>query len=173
MKIALVVGHRESSQGASNKRYDDTEWRFNTVLAKEIKYFSKHDCVIIFRDDNKNGYRNLPRKINDHNPDLTLSLHCNAFNTKASGHEVLYWSTSESSKDMAVLFNNAIHECLLSKDRGIKPIYKGDRGANVLRKTKAPCVLLEPCFIDNDADYLSTRHSMLGLKIATVLNNIN
>ena len=38
-------------------------------------------------------------------------------------------------------------------DRGLKPIKNRDRGAYLLRKTDAPCVIIEPFFIDNDNDF--------------------
>lgn len=152
MKICLVVGHRESSQGASNSLCGITEFEFNNRLAVSIASICKHDCFIIHREDIRSGYNKLPNKINKFDCDLVISLHCNAFNGKAGGHEVLYWNTSTKGKAWAIRINKAIGLALGNNDRGIKPIKQGDRGANVLRSTKAPCILLEPFFIDNDEE---------------------
>lgn len=172
MKIALVVGHRNSSQGASNRNQNITEFQYNRKLAKEIKKYCNHNCVIVYRDDDSQGYANLPNKINEVNPDIILSLHCNAFNEHAGGHEVLYWNTSSKGKRLALQLNSAIHKALGTNDRGVKPKYKGDRGALVLRHTKAPCVILEPFFIDNDLDYLNATRNNLGKVLAETLNKM-
>lgn len=169
MKICLVVGHRKSSQGASNKITKDTEFTFGNELAMEIASICKHDCFIIHREDTKNGYSKLPEKINKFDCDLVISLHCNAFNGVASGHEVLYWNTSSESKEWATRINKAIGLALNNNDRGIKPIKLGDRGANILRATKAPCILLEPFFIDNDSDYCKVDVEKLAIEISKEL----
>lgn len=172
MRICIVVGHRKSSQGAINRNQNDTEFKYNNKLAAEISSLCKHTCFIVHRDDTKDGYSKLPGKVNEFDCDLVISLHCNAFNEVAKGHEVLYWNTSSKGKEYALKLNSAIHRALQTSDRGIKPKYSGDRGALILQKTKAPCVLLEPFFIDNDIDYLNAINSNLGEEIANELNKL-
>ena len=172
MRICLVVGHRKSSQGAVNKNQNITEFRYNNKLAAEISSLCKHTCFILHRDDNTDGYKNLPAKVNEFDCDLIISLHCNAFNSVARGHEVLYWNTSSKGKEYALKLNSSIQRALGTPDRGIKPKYPGDRGATILQKTKSPCVLLEPFFIDNCADYLNAINSNLAEEIANELNKM-
>jgi len=164
--ICLVVGHRMSSKGASNEKLNITEFDFNTSLAQMIASKTKLNCVVIYREDNKDGYENLPKRVNAFNFDLIISLHNNAFNKKVEGHEVLYYNTSSKSKAFAIRLNNCISNALENSDRGIKAIYQGDRGANILKNTNAPCVLIEPLFIDNNNEINSNN-------LDIILNNLS
>ena len=153
MKIALVVGHSKNKQGASNKNLNITEFQFNSSLAQGIR------DVLIQKDNNihvdivyRNTYSGLPKKINDLNPDYVVSLHCNAYNQSASGTETLYYCTSNKGLYMAQRLQKAILEVLKLPNRGVKPRTRKDRGGYLLQKTNAPCVILEPFFIDNDDD---------------------
>ena len=153
-KVALVVGHKPSSKGAHNKTHDVWEFDFNNELVKKVAkeltdgWFDKVEPVIIYRDT----FKDLPDKINAENPDFIVSFHCNAFNGKASGTEVLYYHTSKNGKKMAEILQKHLLK-LGFKDRGILPRTAEDRGGYLLRYTKAPCVIAEPFFLDNDAEY--------------------
>lgn len=152
MKVAIVIGHRIGSQGESNKRHAVTEFTFNERLAFDIsKQLTATEMPheIIYRE----SYKGLPKKINSVNPTHILSLHCNGFDGTATGTETLYYHSSQSSKDMAELFQKSMCESLGLKDRGILPRHSEDRGGYLLKETIAPCVILEPFFIDNNSDY--------------------
>lgn len=146
---ALVIGHKKSSPGAVNKRSGITEFDFNEDLAIRIeKKVNKTEVQRIYR----RTYRELPDDINTLDPDFIVSLHCNAFNGRASGTEVLYYHKSEEGKKMAEILLNHLVEHLKLPNRGIKPKTAEDRGGPLLCYTKAPCVIAEPFFIDNDSD---------------------
>lgn len=146
---ALVIGHKKSSPGAVNQRTGLTEFEFNEDLAIRIeKKVKKVDIQRVYR----RTYEELPSDINALNPDFIISLHCNAFDGKASGTEVLYYHKSEKGKIMAEILLKHLVECLELPNRGIKPKTAEDRGGYLLRYTKAPCVISEPFFIDNDID---------------------
>lgn len=151
MKVALVIGHKPSSPGAKNEKLDMTEFEFNSNLADDIsKELStagiEHE--IVFRDT----YKDLPDKINSVEPDCIVSLHCNAYDTRATGTEVLYYHASEKSKDMAEVFQKHMVEALKIRNRGTLERHSEDRGGYLLRYTNAPCIISEPFFIDNDSD---------------------
>lgn len=150
MKVCIVIGHNKYSQGAVNKRSGISEFLFNRLLAYRIKedIETDVDIEIVFRDT----YAGLPSKINSINPDFIISLHCNAFNTIASGTEVLYWHKTTKSDTLASILQKNLVAALDLPDRGIKPRNKKSRGALLLRKTNAPCVIAEPFFIDRDYD---------------------
>ena len=155
MRVGLVIGHSETSQGAVNEAMGVSEFDFNQTLAHEIKNnFSEYnlidEIVVIYR---KNGYLPLPQEINDLDVDLVVSLHCNAYNTEASGCEMLYYHKSKKGKEVARIFQNKLVQNLDNKDRGIKPKTSEDRGGHLLRNTKAPAIICEPFFIDNDEDH--------------------
>jgi len=158
MKIAIVIGHKKSSPGAVNENYDVSEHQFNTNLAYSIGRELLKDpgtlaenIVIVHR---KTNYKNLPGEINDLEPDLIVSLHCNAFNKSANGCEMLYYHKSTKGKEVARIFQNHIVQRLDNKDRGIKPKTAEDLGGYLLRYTKACCIIAEPFFIDNDDELL-------------------
>ncbi len=153
-RVALVVGHKPSSKGACNKAYGMFEFDFNNELVKEVEekltagWFDKVKPVIIYRDT----FKGLPDKIDAENPDFIISFHCNAFNTKAGGTEVLYYHSSKKGKKIAEILQKHLLK-LGFNDRGILGRTAEDRGGYLLRYTNAPCVIAEPFFIDNDDEY--------------------
>jgi len=160
IKVALVIGHKKTSQGAYNRKHDMSEYRYNEKLILEIEdnVPTNIDIHKVYR----RTYNSLPDDINELNPDFIISFHCNAFNEHASGTETLYYHKSEKSKKMAKIINDRMVGILRLKDRGIKPKTSEDRGGYLLKNTHAPCVIIEPFFIDNNSD----------LEIATMKNTI-
>lgn len=157
---ALVIGHKKSSAGAVNEKAGITEFDFNENLAIRIEQKVKKTKVQrIYR----RTYKALPGDINELNPDFTVSLHCNAFNQKATGTEVLYYYTSQKSKNIAEVLQRHLVEYLKLPDRGIRPKRSEDRGGYLLRYTSAPCVIAEPFFIDNDDDLARAQKDIDGL----------
>jgi len=148
MKVVVVVGHSVDNQGAYNRHTGMTEYMFNSSLAEQLKDTSLVDMVIV----NRNTYKSLPADINVLKPDLVVSLHSNAFNHKASGSETLYYHSSKVGMECAKIMQKNIVEALHLQDRGIKAVYKSGRGGWLLRMTNAPCIIVEPFFIDNDSD---------------------
>jgi len=152
MDLALVIGHKEHHPGACNKTYDLCEFCFNEELAKNISEKLSFSNKIVYREDG-GSYSKLPFYINSNiNPKFVVSLHCNAFNTKASGTEVLYYHRSVKGKAMAEVFQKNLLDALELPDRGIKGRGTEDRGGFILRYTNAPCIISEPFFIDNNGD---------------------
>jgi N-acetylmuramoyl-L-alanine amidase len=148
-KCALVVGHSSDSQGAQNSATKLTEFQFNDELAGLIKQkVSGVDVEIVYRDT----YNQLPAKINALKPDFVVSLHCNAFDGKASGTEVLYYHRSSDGQACAGMLQNRLVEALGLRNRGVRPKSVEDRGGYLLRNAKDPCIISEPFFIDNDDD---------------------
>ena len=162
-KVVLVIGHDPVSTGAVNKNSGISEHKFNSAIAYSIK--EKHpDCIVVSRDD----YNLLPNKINALCPDLIISLHCNAFDKKATGTETLYFHSSIKGRKIASIFQKNIVDVLGLADRGIKARNKGDRGSWLLRKTIAPAIITEPFFIDNDNDLMTAEDKMAALVEAYV-----
>jgi len=150
---ALVIGHRKSARGAVSRDQNITEFDFNSELAKDIKRrVSRANVKIVFRDNTPNGLSRLPAKINSVGPNFILSLHCNAFNNRATGTETLYFHSSKRGKKLASIVQKQLLGALSLKNRRIRSKKDGDRGASVLKFTSAPCVICEPFFIDNDGD---------------------
>jgi len=169
---ALVIGHKKSSKGAVNVNHNITEFDFNEAVALRIeKRVKKTDIQRIYR----RTYSELPGDVNGLEPDFTVSLHCNAFNGKASGTEVLYYHKSKMGEKIAGILLNNLVGYLKLPNRGIKPRTTEDRGGYLLRYTKAPCVISEPFFIDNDSDLDRARDDIEGLvaAYATAIDEIS
>lgn len=171
-KVSIDVGHSKEDGGAINKAFNVNEFGFNSELAPLIKHeleVLNIECEIVFRK----SYSQLPLQINATGADVSVSLHCNACNGIASGTEVLYWHTSSNGKRLANNIQNEMLDVLGLRDRGIKPLDNGDRGASSLRKTVMPAVIVESGFIDNNVDYLILQDNKekLAKAIATGIKN--
>jgi len=151
-QIAIIVGHSHDSQGAVNAASGITEWQFNKGLAarvaEEMCQIPSFNPMIIYRST----YAALPRKVNITGCDMVISLHANAFNERTSGTEVLYAANDKSSMWIAKKLQPELFKALHLPDRGIKAIQRNDRGGFLLYKMTVPAVIVEPFFIDNDAD---------------------
>jgi len=147
MRIAIVIGHSVLSQGAKNEQMGLTEYKFNEQIAQDVaRELVKEGFTpfIIYRQK----YTDLPNDINSTNPDLILSLHCNAFDTKASGTTMIYCGGSRKGEIFAECLQQNVVAALGFKNRGIEGRTSG-RGMSLLKNTKAPVVIAEPFFIDN------------------------
>ncbi len=150
MKLcALVIGHKKSSPGAMNTTSGVTEFAFNDLLAQEIE--GEVTGVSIQRVYRRT-YNSLPDDINELHPDFIVSLHCNAFDAKVSGTEVLYYHRSTRGQRYAEILNEHLVEVLDLPNRGVKAKLAEDRGGYLLMNTDEPCVIAEPFFIDNNQD---------------------
>lgn len=149
-KCALVIGHKKTSPGASNKTSGVTEFSFNDRLAMDIDdEVSGVNVQRVYR----RTYKLLPFDINAVNPDFIVSLHCNAYNTSTSGTEVLFYHRSVKGRRIAEILNDHLVNALGLNDRGIKAKTTEDRGGYLLKTTHAPCLISEPFFIDNNDDF--------------------
>jgi N-acetylmuramoyl-L-alanine amidase len=157
---ALVIGHKKGSPGAGNTKSNLWEFDFNEDLALRIeKIVDNTQMLRVYR----RTYKEFPDDINALEPDFIVSLHCNAFNQKTSGTEVLYHHKSEKGKKMAEVLQNHLVDFLKLPNRGVKPKTAEDRGGYLLCYTKAPCVIAEPFFIDNDNDLAKAQENLEGL----------
>ena len=90
--------------------------------------------------------------INSQNPDLVISLHCNSSdNLTATGTEAIHFPGSKNGIRFATILSKNVSEALGIRNRGAKEPYQG-RGDGLLRRLKAPAVISEPFFIDNNED---------------------
>lgn len=141
-------GHNSIVQGANSGS------RKEHIMDRQVK-----DAVIaklrqlghtVYDDTDETGstqaanLNNIVAKCNSHDVDLVISFHLNAYNGSAHGVEVLYFDQEALAAKISAQ---------LSKDIGWF-----NRGAKqrtdlaVLKGTKAPAILIELGFIDNDSD---------------------
>ncbi len=159
-RCALVIGHKKDSPGAMNENSNVSEFEFNEELVLLIEEKVKNTNVYrVYR----RTYATLPGDINELDPDFVISLHCNSFDRKVSGTEVLYHHKSRKGKEIAGILLKNLVEYLELPNRGIKPKTTEDRGGYLLRYTTAPCLIAEPFFIDNDDDLARAMEDLDGL----------
>ncbi|MBP3970000.1 N-acetylmuramoyl-L-alanine amidase [Bacillus sp. WL1] len=87
---------------------------------------------------------NIVANCNSHDVDLVISYHLNAYDGKANGVEVLYFD----QKDLAAKVSAQLAKDIGWSNRGAKK----RTDLYVLNETKAPAILIELGFIDNEAD---------------------
>lgn len=141
-------GHNDIVQGAN---YSD---RKEHVMDRQVK-----DAVTaklralghtVYDDTDEVGktqaqnLNNIVRNCNSHDVDLVISYHLNKYDTKANGVEVCYYD----QKDLAAKVSAQLANDIGWKDRG--PKQRTDLA--VLKGTKAPAILIELGFIDNESD---------------------
>ena len=93
-----------------------------------------------------------------------IELHFNAATPKATGHEWLYWHTSEKGRLFARALRDSFEDCFPQlRSRGIKAKQKGSRGAGFLRLTHCPATIAEPFFGSNNEDWELALKNMEGI----------
>lgn len=171
VRCALVIGHSFRSKGAANATSGATEYDLNSALApkvaEEVRVMAGDSIKIdiVQRRDFAETYSGLPDRINALKPDFIMSMHMNAFDTKVSGTEVLYYHGSRFGRRIAEIALRCFVEALGLPDRGVKPTRQNDRGGHILACTRAPAIICEPFFIDNDDDLAKHRraeHILVG-----------
>jgi len=156
-KCALVVGHKPTRAGACNQTYRICEFELTDnivdMVMESLRDSVDPDCGIELVKVLRNTYGELPFDINKLHPDFIVSFHCNSFDSKVSGTETLYCYGSTRGKKVAEIIQRNMVTSLGLPDRGVIPKREKERGGHLLKHTKAPAVLLEPFFIDNDSDF--------------------
>lgn len=162
MKVFINAGHDlKYDSGAINKTYSITEAQIVRSVADKVAYYLRlvgYDVRIAQSDnlyfDSFYAERQAETPVcvasNNWPADIFVSLHCNAFNTKASGTETLIYQTGFNSEILASCIQRQLIDTLHTVNRGVKEAPQ----LTVLRRTNAPAVLVEIAFIDNNADAL-------------------
>ena len=165
-KVAVCVGHNSKAQGAMGNM-GVSEYILNSAIANIIKQRLKDSDiqVKIFHRRPYKSYRRqmirLANEVNAFDPCFAIEMHFNAGNSKARGHEALYWHTSNKGRKIAFVFNQYFGKYLNTRDRGIKPLTKADRGARFTYSIKAPAIICEPFFAGNEDYILNDRFEAL------------
>lgn len=158
MNVNISIGHSSKDKGAVSKCRQHNEYDFNCILAQLIKdeLIKKGFEVVITNRLTHGGGTGMSadvKAINATNADLSVELHCNAFNGEASGCETLHWYRSKNGKKLAQCIQSEMVAALGNNDRGLKSINSKGRGATVLKETSMPMVITEPFFIDNPKEF--------------------
>ena len=166
MRIAVVVGHDDRSQGAYSLALDmkEHEWNglFADVLIPELE--SRGAAVKRFERPSGLGYQTamsaLTSEINAWGPDLVVELHFNAMDDPSwAGCCVLHWPSSTRGNIAAAAISEAAAGAIGNRNRGA---VAQDRSWNsgrpplyILRDTKAPSTIMETFFGSSTIDSIA------------------
>lgn len=158
MKINIHAGHNPDGKvacGAVGILKESTEARKvknEVVRLLREKGHTVYGCTCNDGTSQSDVLNKIVAKCNKHRVDLDVSIHFNAGagdksgNGKTTGTEVYVYSANSKAKPYAERVCKAIAE-LGFKNRGVKI----STSLYFLRKTNAPAMLIECCFVD-DAD---------------------
>lgn len=147
-KIFLDAGHGGKDPGATHGSRKESADVLKLVKAVGEKLADAGFTVIY---DRKTDVYHSPtqkaEKANKSNVDYFFSFHRNCFNGKASGYETLFYSKSDKKDKLRMEFAAAMRRqgFVIRSDKQRKDL-------TVLKKTKAPALLLEVGFVDSDVD---------------------
>ena len=152
MKLAIVVGHNARSQGAVRPDTGETEFAWNSRLAKmieeEARLFPRIRVKTFFREYCGSYRREIAAvydQVDAWGADASNELHFNSHSSRtATGTEVLS-SGSAPSLRYAGALQERMGAALGLKDRGVK-VRRSGRGSESLMSGRAPAVLIEPFF---------------------------
>lgn len=159
MRINVHAGHNPDGKvacGAVGIIQESTEAR--KVKNEVIRLLTAlghavYDCTVDNGTSSTNVLTNIVKKCKAHDVDLDVSIHFNAGagdlagNGKSTGVEAYVYSGTSKAKAYAEKVCAAIAS-LGFRNRGVKVNSK----LYVLRKTKAPAMLIECCFVDDKDD---------------------
>lgn len=151
-RYSLHGGHTEFVQGANwgNRKEHIMDRLVKDAVATKLRALGHtvyDDTDEVGRTQAQN-LNNIVRNCNSHDVDLVVSFHLNAFDTKANGVEVCYFD----QQDLAAKVSAQLSKDLGWANRGAKERRYGENRLHVLAETKAPAILIELGFIDNESD---------------------
>ena len=132
------------------------------------------NCTVDSATSQSTQLTGIVNKANAQTLDYYISIHFNAGGGQGT-ETYTYPSTSQSTKDMAKRINDSVVKSCGFRNRGVKT-----GNFYVLRKTKAPAILVEVCFVDSEVDksiYDSSKvakaivEAITGNKIETTVTN--
>ena len=164
-KIAICVGHSRivngHPEGGAVSVGGVSEWNYNRDLANLIMASLDDLSVdsVIVSEYAGEGYgaaqRWLAGALRTMGATAAIELHFNsAEDPAANGHEWLHWHSSTGGKRLAEALNREMTAGVPDlRARGLKPKAPGDRGAEFLRGTHCPAVIIETGFGSSPHDW--------------------
>lgn len=149
MNFNVHGGHSLKCRGASgllDEVNEDRKVKNKVIELLRANGHTVYDCTDDTGATQNANLKAIVNKCNDHKVDLDISIHLNAGG--GTGTEVYVYSDNSKAKDEAERIAKNISNTLGIRNRGVKVSNK----LYVLRKSKAPALLVECCFVDNATD---------------------
>ncbi|MCZ7523141.1 N-acetylmuramoyl-L-alanine amidase [Bacillus pacificus] len=147
-RYSLHGGHNSIVQGANfgNRKEHVLDRQVKDAVATKLRSLGHtvYDDTDEIGTTQSQNLNNIIRNSNSHALDLVISFHLNASDGNGQGVEVLYYD----QKDLAAKISAQLAKDIGWRDRGAKQ--RTDLA--VLNGTKAPAILIELGFIDNESD---------------------
>lgn len=147
-RYSLHGGHNSIVQGANfgNRKEHVLDRQVKDAVAAKLRALGHtvYDDTDEVGGTQSQNLNNIIRNSNSHAVDLVISFHLNASDGNGQGVEVLYYD----QKDLAAKISAQLAKDIGWRDRGAKQ--RTDLA--VLNGTKAPAILIELGFIDNESD---------------------
>ena len=145
MRIVINAGHTKTGKGIGAYKYLN-ESREVRRIAYHLLYLltgTSHEVIPAIFDVSSDNLKEAVTLSNNKKADLFVSIHLNAGG--GEGVECYTWKGEKTKVATNICKNIA---ALGYKNRGVKD------GSNlyVIKQTKAPAVLVECCFVDNQKD---------------------
>lgn len=159
MRINVHAGHNPSGKIACGAvgllNESDENRRVKDLVISKLRELGHEvfDCTVDNGKSQSDVLVKIVNKCNAHNVDLDISIHFNAGandtegNGKSCGTEVLVYDLDGNAVEYAERVVKEI-SALGFKNRGVKERHN----LYVLRKTSAPSILIECCFVDDKDD---------------------
>ena len=166
MKIFIDAGHNHSGAdtGAQGNGLREQDVTFSIADKLRALFVSAGHEVAMSRSQRTENVGtslsdSLKKRVelaNTWGANLFISIHCNAYDGKASGTETLVYSFGSQAAEYGERIQHSVVTALGTENRGVKE----RKDLAVLRLTAMPAVLIETAFIDNpeDAILLRDRH---------------
>lgn len=175
-KLAIVVGHNQRSQGAVRPDTKESEFVYNSVLARIIVREAELygiEARIFFRTPEGGYTKEIQRvyaEVDKWGADGAIELHFNAASAAATGTETLT-SGSVRSTLLAQEVQMEMVEALGLRNRGIivRNARTQGRGYLSLVSGSTPTILVEPFFATGAADRVATDDAREKEKLAQAM----
>ena len=161
-KVAIVIGHNARARGAVRVTDGVPEFVWNRQLADEIVAIARaegrgSDVRIFLREAGLSYTREIDgvyAQVHRWGADAAYEFHFNAATPAATGVEMLYAQSNQRARLSAQEIQNATLRALGLRDRGLKPLTRGARGARSVWAGNQHCtvVLTEWYFGSNQND---------------------
>jgi N-acetylmuramoyl-L-alanine amidase len=167
MRILINAGHGGNDSGACGNGLREVDIN-KKIATKLFEYLIGDGHAVTFFQQTK-SVNDVWQFENKCSYDLTISIHCNSFNSTSHGHEVLYYPTSTKGKKLAQSIQTALVKTVGLRDRGVKP----RKDLCVLTRTKSVAVIVETAFISNpnEAKLLGENPALFAKAIAEGVKN--
>ena len=141
------AGHSLVCRGASgllDEVNEDRKVKDKVIQLLREAGHTVYDCTDDSGKTQSQNLKNIVTKCNAHSVALDISIHLNAGG--GTGSEV--WIYNSKNTEIASRISSKISSSLGISNRGVKV----SKSLYVLKRTKAPAVLVECCFVDSEKD---------------------